>query len=112
MWESEHPFTIPELFEGIRSAIWSELESGDRINSFRRNLQRVHLNKIISLVVKPPKGVPPDASSLARSDLIQLRDAISKNNASPAFDKSTRAHFDEAAARIKAALVAAIERQM
>lgn len=112
LWESEHPFTIPELFEGIRSAIWSELESGDRINSFRRNLQRVHLNKIISLVVKPPKGVPPDASSLARSDLIQLRDAISKNNASPAFDKSTRAHLDEAAARIKAALVAGIERQM
>jgi hypothetical protein len=112
LWETEHPFTIPELFNGIRTSIWSELVSGDNINSFRRNLQRAHLDKVITLVVKPAKSVPADASALARADLTHLKAAISRVSSGGDLDRSTRAHLAEATARIEAALVAGIERQM
>jgi hypothetical protein len=112
LWESEHPFALPELFEGLRVSIWSELEAGSNINSFRRNLQRAHLDKVITLVVNPAKGAPTDASALARADLIEIRNAIANRDAAVALDRSTGAHLDEVAARIEAALVAGIERQM
>ena len=86
--------------------------SGDNINSFRRNLQRAHLDKVITLVVKPAKGVPADASALARADLTHLKAAISRVSSGGDLDRSTRAHLAEATARIEAALVAGIERQM
>ncbi len=110
--ENETPFTMPELFEGIRNAIWVELENAKNINSFRRNLQRAHLNRLIRLVVNPARGAPEDASTLARADLVALKAAIDKTLSNPGLDTRTRAHLDETAARIDAALKAGILRQL
>ena len=103
-------FTMVELFDGLRGAIWSELEVPDNVNSFRRALQRVHLAKLVRLVVSPPAGTPRDASALARADLSSLKAAIGDALASNTLDRYTRAHLDEAAARIDAALEAQMQR--
>ena len=58
-----------DLFAGLRQAIWAELETGDSIDSFRRNLQRAQLQKLIGLVLRPAWGTPEDARTLARADL-------------------------------------------
>ena len=52
-YEGEDTFGMVDLFTGLRQAIWAELETGDSIDSFRRNLQRAQLQKLIGLVLRP-----------------------------------------------------------
>ncbi|MFQ5824703.1 MAG: zinc-dependent metalloprotease [bacterium] len=110
--KSEEPFTMADMFEGIREAIWSELAGPTNVNSFRRALQRAHLDKLITLVVKPAKGVPEDACTLARADLVKLKSEIDRALSNGELDAYTQAHLDETHAQIEAALKAGIERQL
>lgn len=108
----EEPFTMLDMFEGVREAIWSEVSGPSNINSFRRALQRAHLGKLIELVAEPAKGVPEDARTLARADLIKLKSVIDRALSSEGLDAYTKAHLDETRAQIEAALKAGIERQL
>ncbi|MCW4042883.1 MAG: zinc-dependent metalloprotease, partial [Candidatus Bathyarchaeota archaeon] len=110
--KGEEPFTMLDMFEGVREAIWSELSGPSNINSFRRALQRAHLGKLIELVAEPAKGVPEDARTLARADLIKLKSVIDRALSSEGLDAYTKAHLDETRAQIEAALKAGIERQL
>jgi hypothetical protein len=110
-YEGKDKFTMAEMFKGIREAVWSELLGGKNINSFRRELQRAHLTKLIDLVVKPAPGTPADATTLARADLLIILKAIDKTP-KVKLDDITKAHLDETKARIDAALKAAVQRQI
>ncbi len=111
--EGEKPFTMADMFEGLRKAIWSELSApGSDINSFRRGLQRLHLDKLAALVVDPVDGVPEDASTLARYDLVSLKAGIDRSLSRGTLDAYTRAHLEETSARIEAVLKAGIERRI
>jgi hypothetical protein len=110
-------YTIAELFESVSAAIWSELGGGARaprnIDSFRRNLQRRHLDQMtrILLDVRTPfsNPVPEDARSLARLELTQLATRIGQSlDAGRSLDVATRAHLSESRARITRALDASI----
>jgi len=109
--KGEKPFTMAEMFEGVREAIWLELDTQTDINSFRRGLQRAHLAKLIGLVIKPVGNVPEDASTLARADLIKLKEKIDNALSGEKLDAYTKAHLDETRSRIEAALKASIQRQ-
>ena len=111
-WAGGDAFGMPELFDGLREAIWAELESGGNINSFRRNLQRMHLDHVVALVVKPPRDAPSDASSLARADLVSLTTAIRNVLSDTGLDRQTRAHLEESVTRIDAALKAGVQRHL
>ncbi|HMB71169.1 MAG TPA: hypothetical protein VKU85_17800, partial [bacterium] len=92
------------------------------------NLQRAHLDELITLAVRPegapvytprsgrdPSGKispPEDARSFARADLVAIRKSIKSASGAAGLDAATRAHLDETAARIDAALSAGIERKM
>lgn len=105
-------FTMADMFIGIRNAIWSELDAGKPINSFRRNLQREHLNQLIRLVLKPKPGTPEDAVTLARADLVDLQGRIDRALASGQLDYTTRAHLEETRARIRQTLEAQLQRTL
>ena len=107
---NQEPFEMREMFEGLRQSIWSELSKSQKINSFRRALQREHLDRLIGLVVAPPKGIPQDATTLARSDLISIKDNIDPVLSGPEVDAFSRAHLEETRAKIEAALQAGIHR--
>jgi hypothetical protein len=100
-------FTMADMFTGIRRALWSEMESGSNIDSFRRNLQREHLAQISRLVMAPKKDTPGDAIALARADLNYLRGAIS-GALTAQLDPMSRAHLEDSAARIQQVLDAKI----
>ncbi|MFQ5652263.1 MAG: zinc-dependent metalloprotease [bacterium] len=120
-------FSLAEMFRELRDSIWAEVSQQTNVNSFRRNLQRAHLDKLIRLAVNPtgapyfspasrrePAGkiMPPaDATTLARADLKALEGSISEalNNS---LDVTSRAHLEEALARITAALNAGLQRKM
>ena len=103
-------FTMADLFIGIRNALWSELETGASSNSFRRNLQRAHLNHVIRLVLKPPAGTPEDGVTLARADLVELGSRIERALSGGQMDYTNRAHLEETRARIRQALEAQLQR--
>lgn len=110
--DKDRPFTMAEMFSGVRKAIWSELQSRGEVNSFRRNLQRAHLDQLVELAVKADPNVPEDARTLARADLTEIRRGIDATLVAGKVGPMTRAHLDETKARINAALAASLERQL
>jgi hypothetical protein len=103
-------FTMSEMFAGVRKAVWSELQTKENVNSFRRNLQRMHLEKLVDLAVGDVPGAPEDARTLARADLTEIRRGIDATLSAGKVDPMTRAHLDETKARASAALAAGLDR--
>lgn len=124
----QQPLGMYQIFDEVASAIWSELESKQNIDSFRRNLQRAHLSRLVSLVADPqgtpyysPSSgrrsvgtlMPPqDARSFARANLVSIRSNIDSVLAQGSLNPETQAHLDETRARIVAVLDAGIERDL
>jgi len=107
--EGVEPFYLEDMFVFVREAIWKETDRGKNINSFRRNLQRFHLEILLKMVLEPAVGTPDDARALARMDLVHIADAIDKALISYQLDYITRAHLHEVEARINAALSAGLD---
>jgi hypothetical protein len=127
---NEKPFMMVDLFKGLDSAIWSELDAGSaQISSLRRNLQREQLKHLIRLVLRPappppaaspsvlpvpPTPRPPeDATTLARASLVSIRAKIHQALvAGKVTDSTTTAHLEETQARIDATLQAQLQKPL
>lgn len=105
----EQPFTMAEMFQTVRDAVWSEVAKGENINSYRRELQRDHLAVLSQLLLKPAAGTPNDAISLARADASQLKKQIDAAVKSKKADAYTKAHLEEVSAKIDAILKAQLQ---
>ena len=46
----EKAYTMINLFDDLRLNIWSELKNGDPIDTYRRNLQRTHMERVANLM--------------------------------------------------------------
>jgi ribosomal protein S18 acetylase RimI-like enzyme len=116
-------YSLDEMFTDVRAGIWAELRTKRTIDVFRRNLQKVHLEKMIALLnpsAPTPTGagfsnpfLPPaspvadpkksDVISVTRAHLVALRSEI--NTALPAItDKMSRYHLQDVVVRINQAL--------
>lgn len=95
-------FGMADVFSELQASIWAELESGERVNSYRRALQREHLDHLIRMRIDPAQELPEDARTLARYHLELLSDQLEDMRGD--LDTMTRAHLNESHARIKAAL--------
>jgi hypothetical protein len=112
----EETLGIPELFGTLTYAIWAELNirSGARqgtpriIGSVRRDLQRLHLNAMVRMVVSPAPGTPEDGRALARAVLMDLEERLAHalDDDRAALDQYTRAHLADSRERIARALEA------
>jgi hypothetical protein len=101
--EGQERYTIYDMFTDVRRAIWSEVVGPKNVNSFRRQLQLLHLNKIIGIYLSSSYAYPFDARILAANDLDILEDAVKKALKSSAINGMTRAHFKEVLRQIAAA---------
>ena len=102
---------MAEQFTNIREAIWQELANGQNVNSYRRELQRIHLYVLDEILIKLPVFFPHDAVTLARFDLTEIRSDITTALSASNLDVYTRAHLQESAAKIDALLNAQMERR-
>ncbi|MDH4158021.1 MAG: zinc-dependent metalloprotease [candidate division Zixibacteria bacterium] len=100
---SEEPYTMYEMFGDIRRAIWGELDKPEKINSFRRQLQMVHLNRLIQIYLSGMNTFPADARTLAADDLNTLESKIRQALKAPTLDNMTKAHLKEVQRQIEAA---------
>jgi hypothetical protein len=118
----EHAYGPSELLKHLTDAVWSELDDGSSISSFRRNLQLMYIEKLVDFVLnskdwitinregKGQVGVPQDVRALARLELSELSKKIkSVLNQSGPFDREDKAHLNEMKVKIGAALEASVE---
>ncbi len=103
-------FTMAEQFTQLREAIWQEVAAGQNVNSFRRELQRMHIYVLDEIAVKLPVFYPRDAGTLARFDLTKIKTMIEKALTNGNLDTYTIAHLQESAAKIDAILNAQMRR--
>jgi hypothetical protein len=97
-------YTMPNLFDDLRSGIWSELSSGQTITVYRRNLQKVFLEKMIALYkpVATSDTKKSDITSVARATLLKLQAEIG-TAATSTNDSMSRYHLQDCLSRIEAA---------
>ena len=109
-YPNEDQFTMVELFNTVNGFLWEELDTASNINSYRRELQKAHINllRIIALDIYNYTGFPNDAKTLSRSNLRTTLKNIYKTLASTSLDEYTRAHLESSAEDIEAILEAKI----
>ncbi|GAB4467630.1 MAG: zinc-dependent metalloprotease [Armatimonadaceae bacterium] len=95
--------TIPTLFRSVGGEVWSELATGQEITALRRNLQRAHVDQLISIVKAPTGFYPRDAVTLAWDQLrtIKARCDAALPKAKGEYGKP---HLSETAMRIERVL--------
>ncbi|SDX38936.1 protein of unknown function [Lutibacter oricola] len=107
-------YTLVSMMSDLRSGIWSELRYNKKISTYRRNLQRAHIERLASLMIA--KDVRPKSSSryvkttsvtVKQSDIIPVvrgelnrikRDAQRASTAAP--NTITRYHLQDIVKRI------------
>jgi hypothetical protein len=91
------------MLADVRKGIWSELgQPPVKIDLYRRNLQRTHVEHLASLLAAPT--ATSDLPALARSELRTLHKQIEVLREDQFGDSATAAHLTDAKARIDQAL--------
>lgn len=68
-------YSMTELFADIHQGIWSELKTGGNIDTYRRNLQRAHIERLEYLMTKEqetPPGVPAEFAAFSGATAIDV----------------------------------------
>ena len=108
-------YSVEELYDDLYDGIWSELKSGGPISVHRRNLQKIHLEKMIAMLdakavptryyyfsVKTGPSIDPkltDVVSVSHATLVQLQEDL-KKSVKKSGDPMTKSHLQDCLFRI------------
>ncbi len=101
---------LSELYGRLDKAVWSELGSGADISASRRELQRDHVNRVASLLLRPGALSRSDARSLLRAQAQGLLARIQHASKSRRLSADARAHLRDSADTLSQALTARVQR--
>tara|TARA_Y100001935_G_C17310496_1_gene515682 strand:- start:1890 stop:4514 length:2625 start_codon:yes stop_codon:yes gene_type:complete len=104
-------FTMSELFITIRESIWTELVERENVNSFRRSLQRIHLDILINMI-NEDASLNYDARILARQSLVEIQKLVKNSQHMFGMNDMTSAHYSEISSRISSALNAYLQKKL
>lgn len=111
----DEAYTVMEMMEDLRDGVWTEATNGRATDTYRRNLQRAHIEGLEALMTKEQGRIPraysdffdytaidvsqSDIRPIARMELNTLKSMIRR--AIPrTSDSLTKAHYQDALARI------------
>jgi hypothetical protein len=95
-------YTMEEMFKDVRRSIWTEAISPANVNSFRRQLQLNHINRLATIYLGSTNLYPHDALTLASNDLDIIISAAKKASSAAGLNTMTKAHFKEVVRQIEA----------
>jgi Met-zincin/Domain of unknown function (DUF5117)/Domain of unknown function (DUF5118) len=113
-------YSLDIFFTDMKNGIWSELRTRQPIDNYRRNLQKVYVERLLTVLNAPPlpssggfvfpgtivpNPVDPkktDISSMIRGHLTELKTEMS--GIAGSFDKMTRYHLQDLIFRLTKAL--------
>jgi len=113
-------YSVDDLLTDAKKGVWSELATGAPIDIYRRNLQKVYIESLVSLLNPPPPmpapaGLPrgliiftgdlktTDVPSEARAQLVELKNEIAGAIIKET-DKVSKYHLQDVEERIREAL--------
>ena len=102
--------SLAEVYGTLQGSVWSELKSGSDIDRLRRNLQREHLRRVQSLLIRGAGTLPPDALSLVRMEAVELQGQLRGAVNSPKLSIESRAHLQDSLSTLNEALKASMLR--
>jgi hypothetical protein len=101
-------YTLATFFDDLKDGIWSELDADASIDTWRRGLQRAHLERLAWLMEDREDEDDDDATllrsdvrPLVRAQLVEIREEAA--DADPS-DRMTRVHLADVVARVDAIL--------
>jgi len=107
--DRKQALSLDELYTTVQDAVWSELKTGKDINGMRRNLQREHLKRVTTILLRASPFTPADARSLQRENALALQRDIRGAMAKP-MSREAKAHLSESYETLSQALKAAMLR--
>jgi len=110
-------YPLATYLDDLRAGVFSELDSGEAIDPYRRNLQRAYIERLEYLMTEEPPAPPAafgnsitrvdvsqsDIRPLARAQLDEIAQD-SRRAAGRTNDRVTRAHLEDLSARAAAIL--------
>jgi hypothetical protein len=107
-------YNLVSMFTDLRKGVWSELYNGKSIDTYRRNLQKAHIERLNFLLNDATNTSgrfgaasvnvgQSDIKSFARGELTRLKRDV-KSAASRASNTTSRYHLQDVLARIDVAL--------
>nr|WP_321225228.1 zinc-dependent metalloprotease [uncultured Psychroserpens sp.] len=109
-------YSLPEMMSDLRKGIWSELRTGRKIDTYRRNLQRAHIDRLGEMMTAENQSgrtfspyVKATAVNTSQSDIravvrAELKSLRSQLRAARGGDTLSRMHIADALERIDAIL--------
>jgi hypothetical protein len=107
-------YNLVAMFSTLRKGVWSEIYNGRSIDTYRRNLQKAHIERLDYLLNTAPNQRgrfgsasvnvgQSDIKSFARGELNRLKRDV-RTAASRASDTTSRYHLQDVIARVEMAL--------
>ena len=105
-------YSLPEMMRDLRQGVWSELRTGKRIDTYRRNLQRAHIDRLAYLMTAENQSgrsrspyVKTTAVNTSQSDIravvrAELKTLRSQLRSARGGDSMSRIHIADAIERI------------
>lgn len=103
-------FRLSELYRRLSQDVWSELGRGGDIPLLRRELQREHVNRLATVLLRPGALSRADARSLMRAEARALLPKLEAGAAAPGRSAEARAHLQDSAETLRQALEAKLQR--
>lgn len=100
--EGSDTFKLSELYQGLKSKVWTELEGKSEISQPRRNLQKAYL-EVVSGKLGSESQTPAEAKSLIRYLARQLQSEISES-LTGGMSLEQRAHLEDCQQTLKKTL--------
>ncbi len=103
-------YTLMSMMSDLRNGIWTELRTGKNIDTYRRNLQRAHVERLATLMESKDVRGRRGTVTVKQSDIIPVvRGELNRikrmaQNASGRGNTITRYHLQDIAERIDAIL--------
>ncbi len=105
------PFRLSELYARLTDEIWSEVRSGQGdIGAMRRELQRDHVNRLSTQLLRPSAASRADTRSLLRAQATTLLTRIQAASKRGGQSAEARAHLADSADTLAQALAAKMQR--
>ncbi|MEE9362763.1 MAG: zinc-dependent metalloprotease [Cellulophaga sp.] len=108
-------YTLIQMMKDIRTGIWAETRTGRKIDTYRRNLQKAHIDRLEYLMTASNEGKKPDFGgyqkstaintsqsdirSIARAELNTLKRTV-RNAIAITSDRMSKYHLQDAVKRI------------
>ena len=109
-YKADDPYKLSELFSGLTDAVWfNNMTPSGKTAVMQRNLQRIYLDKLVTMTVRPYMGLPHEAVALARLHLTRLQARIDQASKKGGLSDEALAHLLESKSRIDRALDAKLQ---